>query len=573
MARTPTRAFLAAIALVLVAGALAPVAGASTSGDDAEGDVTVTDRSEPEPPRNLTLTVRFVANGTGEPVADLPVQVANRWQPADERKGAHDSWERTTDGDGTVTLNASRGPVWVSVEDPDWKELRAGFHLDGNLTVGLPMRATDAELASISGSVGSPDGDPIPNASVEVDPVRDCEEKRCPVQAEAERSTSTVDANGTEVDLTWSPHDRNAYLDVREDGSYEVTLPEDTYRIEAQAPDHLRSVAEVEAGAGEETAASFELTPVPDDTVTIRGVVRDAATGDPIEGAIVTVENTKWGSHAQTVTGADGAYEMSTKPGHVLVEVDAEPRRSVCVTHDEETAHSGGGAEASVAEPRPDCEPQAGSDQPYLPRTRGLQVAADSTRNVSLALQPEDTDEARIQGWVLEDGTGDPLPNATVYLRNEETGDWGRAEVDGNGSFAADVPAGYHTVRVRAPGHVENATNVAVAEDATAEVVLRSPAGEDHRHQPCCYAYESSEPTHGDAGSGTSEQATASEAGGPAERTSGPIIQGGPGELGPYETSSSGEEPARSDTPAPGSAALVAALTGAAALGRRLRGR
>lgn len=578
MPRTPTRTFLAAIALALVAGALVPSAGASVSGDDAEGDMTIMDREEAEPPRNLTLTLRFVENGTGDPVADLPVKAMNRWHPDDGRRGATDSWERRTDGNGTVTLEASRGPVRVAVDDADWKRFRASFRLDGNLTLELPMRPTDEDLARLSGFVRSEDGDPLPNATVELDPARDCDGERCPVRSTGEGEATRRTVDGTEVNLRWRPHSRHAHVDAAGDGSYEVAVPEGTYRVEVEAPEHLRHTDRIEVDAGDGHVTSFELTPVPPDSVTLQGVIRDAETGEPIEGAVVTVENPRWGSHDRTRTDANGVYEVATKPGHVLVEADAEHRR-VCIATSGARAQGGhdagsDGAETSVAKPQPRCEAEERPDAAYMPRTRGLQVEADETRNVSLALQPEPDDSARIQGWVLDDGTGEPLPNATVRLKNEQTGDWGRAEVDGNGSFSARVPAGYHTLRVRAPGHLENATNVVVAEDGTAEVVLRAPAGEPARdHRRCCYAYDTAAEPHESQGSSGDAADGEDQAGGPASQPSQATIQGGPGGLGPYDASTSGgEKPTRSDVPAPGSAALVAALLGAAALGRRLRG-
>lgn len=577
-----TRPLLLAIVIAVGVAALVPAAGASLSGDDAEGDAVIMDGPGEEPPRNLTLEIAFVDNGTGEPLPDIPVEIHNRWNPPDDRRGAADSWGLRTDVDGTVTVNASRGAVRVAVDHPDWKRFQASFGLDGNLSLELPLRATAGDQAEIAGVVRSTDGAVLPNATVEVAPEWSCEGDRgepCPDVRGSEATSTRTTVNGTEVHLRWQPHDRRERVGVAEDGSYSVAVPAGSYRLEARAPGHVPSGQILEVQANETAETDLELTPIPPDSVTLQGVIRDASSGEPIPGAVVTVENPRWGSHDRARTNSNGVYELATKPGHLLLEVEADAGHGqVCIM----AAGGGSGEEdhddgpnTTVVDPEPDCEPHDGPEKPYLPRTLGFSVEADETRNVSLALEPEPDPSARIQGWVLDDETGEPLPDARVLLVNEETGDWGGAPVDENGSFSAPVPAGYHTVRVRAPGHLGNATNVDVDVDGTAEVVLRVPVGEAMREEPCCHAPRSVEGSAGgDADHDGTTAGLSDDAGDGESRSGEATIQGQPGDLGPYDASGSdGDPPDRSETSAPGSAALVAALVGAAAVGRRLRGR
>lgn len=578
MPRAPSlRTAFAAAALVLLVAGLLPVVGAVADGEHRSGDATITRESKGgEPPRNLTLAVTFTSNATGEPAAAVPVDVVNRWHGSDDAGGV-DRRSAATDGNGTLALQVSRGTVSLTVDDPAWQETHVRFPMEGNMSFEVPLRPSSEDLARIEGVVASENGTPLPEASVEVDPVRDCDEDRCKVR-HAERGTRrTLDVDGTEVDLTWEPHDRNARVQVGDGGRYAVAVPAGNYSLTARAPDHVEGREEVQAGAGRTTQRNLTLTPIPPDSVTIRGTVVDAETGDPITGAVVTVENPRWGSHDRVETGEDGTYEVETKPGHLVVEVRAEPGAGhACVrTTEAVSGHGSGEASPSAARPEPrECEDGQGPEQAYYPRSQGLSAEAGSTRELTLELRPEPEPTARIEGWVLEDGTGEPLPNASVVLENERTDDWGHARPDANGSFAADVPAGYYTVRVRADGHLRNATNVLVEDGETVQVVLRAPAGEP-ADRGCCFAggpgivYED----RSASGHGGDAEGADGAAGGVPAGPGGPTIDGGPGHLGPYQASSSTgpQEADRSKTPAAGAAFAAAALAVAAAAAVRVR--
>lgn len=581
MPRAPSaRTIIAALAVALIAAALAPGAGASTSGDDAEGEVTVME-TEGEPPRNLTLEITLVDNRTGEPVPDVLVELANRWEG-----GASDRWSLVSDGNGTVAVDASAGPVRFHVDDPGWKRVTGGLRLDGNLSFELPLRPVETELATLEGVVADRNGTPLADASLEVDPARECDDRRCHVERDARPAEDATlhpgGPNGTKVSVHWQARDdRTKHVGADEEGAYTVQLPAGDYRLEAEAPGHVPETIEVNLAENESVERDLALQAVPPSSATLQGVVREAGTGDPVAGALVVVENPKWGHQERIWTDEDGAYAVDAKPGHALVAVRAGPGSGkVCTMGGSD--EGAGGASTQVVDR--ECESRPSPDQAYLPTHRGISLEADATRNLSVDLEEEPEPSARIEGWVLADGTDDPVPNATVRIQGQTQPERGVAVADGNGSFAAAVPEGRYTVRVEAPGHLPNVTDVRVDEGETAQVVLHVPEGEVLVDDRCCYRthptperdHDETRGTHHAGGSGDGTAAGGTDGG--EAGTQSATLQAGPGGLGPYEQASDGsdrpgEEPEPdSEIPGPG-AGVLGALTGAAVLGRPLRRR
>ena len=94
-------------------------------------------------------------------------------------------------------------------------------------------------------------------------------------------------------------------------------LAPETYRVEASKPGYISSSKFAEVFGEETTTVDFALTPLPPGKGAIAGMIIDALTGDPIEGATVTVDG------YSTTTDADGYYNITIDPGTYTVTTSA----------------------------------------------------------------------------------------------------------------------------------------------------------------------------------------------------------------------------------------------------------
>ena len=114
-----------------------------------------------------------------------------------------------------------------------------------------------------------------------------------------------------------------ATVDVESDGTYSVALRPGTYDVDVAAPDFAPANASgVAIGPNATTRREFGLDPLP---ATLSGTVTADATGDPVDGATVTVAPTAGGSPAnETQTDGDGNYSVAAPRGEYRVAVAAE---------------------------------------------------------------------------------------------------------------------------------------------------------------------------------------------------------------------------------------------------------
>lgn len=158
-----------------------------------------------------------------------------------------------------------------------------------------------------------------------------------------------------------------------------------------------------------------QLTPIPTTTV-IFGTVTDAATSQPIAGALVQVTGA---ATASATTGADGQFRLAVSPGQLTLTV---------------SANGYGSATGTVTS-------QAGAQLTFSPAL----VAAGSQPGTQTSLV----------GKIVDDQSGAPIAGATIQLQS--TTQTATAGTDGSftitnitaGSYSAQVTAtGYNTVQV-----------------------------------------------------------------------------------------------------------------------------
>lgn len=112
----------------------------------------------------------------------------------------------------------------------------------------------------------------------------------------------------------------DGYFDITDaNGQFNIiNVPVGTYIITASAVGYeTSSQSGVIVVSGLTTNLDFTLTLIPT-TGQIAGIVKDAATGNPIEGATVTAD-----AHS-ALTSADGSYSIELQPGTYTVNVSAD---------------------------------------------------------------------------------------------------------------------------------------------------------------------------------------------------------------------------------------------------------
>lgn len=80
-------------------------------------------------------------------------------------------------------------------------------------------------------------------------------------------------------------------------------------------------------------------------------------------------------------------------------------------------------------------------------------VAANETKNVSIALTPLPERTVELSGQVTEEGSGDGIPYAEIEVTNQKWGTHAKTRADEDGRYEISVRPGYVTFRVEADKH------------------------------------------------------------------------------------------------------------------------
>lgn len=274
------------------------------------------------------------------------------------------------------------------------------------------------------------------------------------------------------------------------DGRFRMGMHPGTYQFSVGAPEHGQHAAKVTLADGETKTMDVRLEPIPGDTVIVRGTVVDQSTGKPVAGAWVSVENQQWGAYNGGQADAQGRFEVKTKPGWTMVWVrvdgggyDATP---VAAQADAPASSSDGATGSDEAIRAPDAKPYIQPQGSFYPWVRSASFAENQEVDWRVELQPKPKAELKLQGYILDAKTKEPITNAYVNIHNEDTGDWGWGQTDQYGSFVFQVRPGTHSIHANAEGHFQNAVVVAVREAVT-RVDLTLEPGQPSGY--CCIAY------------------------------------------------------------------------------------
>jgi len=253
--------------------------------------------------------------------------------------------------------------------------------------------------ATIRGTVRSTSGDPIIDATVKI-----------------------VNLNGVVAGTA----------STSSDGSYEISnIAAGTYTLVVTAPNFANFNGGITIGPGEvRPNVNFTLEP---NSGNIQGVVRNAETGDPVVGAVISVINSIGIIIRTTTTDSNGAYLASgLAPNTYTVSADKFG---------------------------------------FAPNTVGAIVTSNQTTNASITISAINGD---IQGSVV-DAAGNPIVDRQISVRLTNTDGVIISTVITNnlGQFSfLDVRPGSYLLNVIAPGFQAKTVPVTVVADGVTEVVI-----------------------------------------------------------------------------------------------------
>lgn len=534
-------------------------------------DLELTEQPSPQSDVTVVLYGRTTEVASGKPVGETRLDLT---YVGEEGKRRHVGLSSGPNGTYAVETRAS--DVTLEAMAPDsYHQTRARFEAsDGREAFGereltVPVKVSKG-VARLSGRIQAPGGDPIQAAQVEVHPPRNCEPAPCDRRAPHPPRDERIQRDNVTF---YVEHEAARYHQTQtdEDGRWSMVVAPEPLEVSAHARGYTSTERRLSPEAGENRTLNLTLDPIPEDSVDVRGTVADARTGEPIELAIVHLENRRWRSEDRTRTADDGTFHLETKPGYHVLRVRT---LGGCIPAPVSTMASSPQPRPSRSEPSetvavPPCQ-EVQRERSYFPRSRSLLAQPNETVRIDVALRPHPDASATIRGWVIDASNQQGVPDARLDLENELTHEDGRARTDENGSYTIDVTPGYYTLEARAQGYFEAVENVRVGPNETAGVVLEMTAGSPHR-EPCCTVYAE--------GGDETREASATRPAGPAEsqtRVDGPedqavAFQGEGGGLGPYEPherNGPSSEGARS-TPGPGPALAFALAVSALALRRR----
>jgi hypothetical protein len=362
-------------------------------------------------------------------------------------------------------------------------------------------------------------------------------------------------------------------------GHYAIPAWAGGYSMEFGAPRYdLEWVSSVNLTSGRVTTVDHALTLFPADDAVIEGTVVDAATGVPVPYAQVSAQNTEWSVYNWSQTDSSGAFRVVTAPGTVQIRITAfhEPTPPCA-------APTGG---------EPACGVPPSPPHTYYTWIETVHAGAGSTTILArVAARPDPT--SILEGYVVDQATGKPLPHVSVSISNEDLAQWANGETDGNGSYRILTYPGHLVVSAYLNGE-SNETTFVLGNGATMrlDLVVPSETPRQRFYGPsCCFAggylpnggssgvaYSPSAVTHPGPALGAAPAESSPESPAPASATgAGQFV---PSQLGPLvgapvtqptlESNGPGTGPT-SMVPAPSVVWLLGGLAGAALLVRRIR--
>lgn len=384
-------------------------------------------------------------------------------------------WNFTADENGAYAVDLEPGGVRLVAETHGYFHTRASLRMDGDRELDIPMGAKNVSAVQIRGTVRSDTGEPIPGVQVKVN-----------VQGEdASDGTQETERDGVRFQV----HAPARTFDsdrTDENGRFRMTTLPGSLLLRASKAGYLDGSRQLEVQQGGTVHANVTLDPIPGESVTVQGTVRDAASGEPVPWARITVENQRWGHRNGTYSDEDGRFELATKPGYTIATVRAgENGLRPCPSEEGEVVDEP--SRTTSDDGTEDAPSRSGGcaverDHAYLQRSLAFVGTEGDEQQLEIRLEQAD---AVLEGRVVNASSEEGVPEAQIHLRNELSGDRSQTITAANGSFRVELSAGYHTLGVRADGYFEGVSNLWIGPGEVKTQTLELTPGEPRRGS-CC---------------------------------------------------------------------------------------
>lgn len=400
MSRTPW--IIALVVLSLTTAGVPALPGAAQTSDGQEA-LLLTGHLYDQTSREalVNVTVAITNDGYQDPEPYAPEGEVEYIRPSDQDEATH---QVTTDENGTFQIGLQHGWVHLTVDEAGYMTVSASGEIQEDTEIDLPMRASQTDGATVTGTVTSSDDRQIQHGWVSI---HQHHETRCDGDVCYAEASDTAVAEEERKEGPFYIHYQPRYQSydsdqIGEDGTFELQVLPGEHRLQASAQDHVETTVTLTLQAGETRQVDLELRAVPGDTVTVRGTIVDATSGQPIQDAQVNVNNQRWGHWTSAQTAEDGSFELATKPGYTLITVHAERYHWAPCEAPEmivEDDGSGGGSDQAVSSSMPaPCEQQE-REHGYLSRSASFVGQDGQTTTFDAELKRAPTPDATFQGW------------------------------------------------------------------------------------------------------------------------------------------------------------------------------
>ncbi|MGQ0535766.1 MAG: carboxypeptidase regulatory-like domain-containing protein [Methanobacteriota archaeon] len=439
-------------------------------------------------PAEFTISGTVRDARTQEPLGGATTHVTIR----SEGGGLASEMDVTSDASGRFSFRAPRGAgVELRSDAAGYNPSHDYVYVQGDQSIEVFLSPRPKDEGTIRGRVTDvATGLPIANVTVRVHPehVYYGADDRA-VEAESGSGTASTTIRPPDCYDCYQWYENKTATDIT--GAYEIHVPRGGVRVSFEVPNYGQESRRVDVAPGETEVVDAALTKVPGRTVVFRGVVLDERTGEPVPGAQVSAENAEWSEYQGATTDRSGRFEIRIRPGYTHLRVYAESY-GVIVAEEAVAVEGSGGTEGSAAEPGPKTAeriappPTEGPRKSYYPWIRTFRTTDGEVVDVTARILPKPEPTAVLVGYVVDATTNQAIPGAWVNVWNMDTGDWGNAQTDENGSWRVRVRPGYHGIQVSAEDHFWNSTDVRVQGPGEVRLDLYlEPGTPKYYYEPC----------------------------------------------------------------------------------------
>lgn len=505
-----------------------------------------------------------------------------------------DSGAVVTGTDGSFRIATKAGYRNVQVHGASGYEDRYDYRLVDGKELRIELTPLPPPDAHIQGTVRDQDGNPLGGIRIDAYsyggpvPYATTTDKPEGGSGQSQGSPGMADAPST---MPYRYGGGN-HTTTAADGTYRIGVFAGQVGLNINQEGYASRSLQLQVDQGATVTQDIRLLKFPEKTAQVSGRITDATTGDGLRAAYVQLRSPLYGIHECSDNGMQpGVDHAQTEPAVMPIR---EPDRMECairvnadgtftgrVTPGYTILEVGYQSWMSCKADGTGCGPE------YFSYTRTLDLPADATTRLDVALAPRPGPDAILSGYVVDGETGTPIVDANIWFWNQDNSAYGQAVTDKDGSYKVRLRSGLTTISVNvwrndgAGGYLPWQGMLDVRPGETPFDVTLTP-GEESGH--CCYLYESAPAAMGMDSSAKGPSGVSSSPGGmpggsglvsnDMSREDG---QGGQargfedlkGGLGPYDASAREQVLQDAESPGVPMPFLLAALAGLVLAARR----